>query len=79
MKLYTADGDFLKQNTMKYYENHLPEADFVRIHRSYLVRIKEIAKIEPMGKDTHVVTLQDGVELSVSRSGYARLKEVLAF
>ena len=77
VKLYTADGNFLKQQTMKYYEKRLPKEEFLRIHRSYIVRLKEISKIEPFGKDTHVTTLKDGTELSVSRSGYSRLKEVL--
>ena len=77
VKLYTADGNFLKQQTMKYYERRLPAEEFLRIHRSYIVRLKEITKIEPFGKDTHVTTLKDGTELSVSRSGYSRLKEVL--
>ncbi|MEP1034975.1 LytTR family transcriptional regulator DNA-binding domain-containing protein [Ekhidna sp.] len=79
VKLYTDEGNFLKQQTMKYYECHLPENDFLRIHRSYIVRIKEISRVELMGKDTHVVLLEDGTQLSVSRSGYSRLKEVLGF
>ncbi|MFK7952177.1 MAG: LytR/AlgR family response regulator transcription factor [Ekhidna sp.] len=79
VKLYTASGSFLKQNTMKYYESHLPEDDFLRIHRSYIVRLKEIDRVELMGKDTHVAILNDGTQLSVSRSGYSKLKEVLGF
>lgn len=77
VKLVTEDGNFLKQQTMKYYEHHLPATEFLRIHRSYIVRLKEITKIEPFGKDTHLATLKDGTELSVSRSGYSRLKETL--
>ena len=79
VKIYTTTGNFLKQNTMKYYETHLPQNDFLRIHRSYIVRIKEIARLELMGKDSHVVLLHDGTQLNVSRSGYSRLKEVLDF
>lgn len=79
VKLYTSAGNFLKQNTMKYYETHLPQEDFLRIHRSYIVRLKEIAKLEQMGKDSHVALLHDGTQLNVSRSGYSRLKEVLGF
>ncbi len=77
VKLYTGSGNFLKQNTMKFYETHLPEDEFVRIHRSYIVRVKEIERIEQLGKDTHVVRLQDGAQLNVSRSGYTKLREVL--
>ncbi|MEO9871709.1 LytR/AlgR family response regulator transcription factor [Ekhidna sp.] len=79
VKLHTTEGSFLKQQTMKYYENNLSSEDFVRIHRSYIVRIKEISRVELMGKDTHVLLLQDETQLNVSRSGYSRLKEVLNF
>lgn len=79
VKLYTNEGNFLKQHTMRYYEGHLPSNDFIRIHRSYIVRIKEISRVELMGKDTHVVILNDNTQLNVSRSGYSRLKEVLDF
>lgn len=79
VKVYTDTGAFLKQQTMKYYESHLPQDDFLRIHRSYIVRLKEISRVELMGKDSHVVLLQDGTQLSVSRSGYSKLKEVLDF
>ncbi len=79
VKLHTEQGVFLKQDTMKYYDEHLPAEDFIRIHRSYIVRIKEIARLELMGKDSHVVFLQDGTQLAVSRSGYALLKEALGF
>jgi two-component system LytT family response regulator len=79
VKLFTDSGNFLKQNTMKYYETHLPPEDFLRIHRSFIVRLKEINRVELMGKDFHVVLLHNGTQLNVSRSGYSRLKEVLDF
>lgn len=79
VKIHTARGVFLKQLTMKYLESHLPLTDFHRIHRSFIVSIKEIAKLEPMGKDTHVVVLHDDTVLNVSRSGYSTLKKVLQF
>lgn len=77
--IYTKEGKFLKQKTMTYFERHLDTKDFVRIHRSYIVRIEQIAQIELYGKDTHVALLKDGNKLSVSRSGYSRLKQVLDF
>ena len=45
----------------------------------YIVRVKEINKLEQMGKDTHVAILHGGQEIPVSRSGYGRLKEELGF
>ncbi len=64
---------------MKYYEDNLPQSDFVRIHRSYIVNVAEIKRIEPYGKDNHVAILHSGDKLPVSRSGYKHLKEELGF
>ncbi|MBW6502225.1 MAG: LytTR family transcriptional regulator DNA-binding domain-containing protein [Bacteroidales bacterium] len=77
--IHHAGGKALKQQTMKYYEDNLPKADFVRIHRSYLVRVEDIKRIEPYGKETHVAILHSGDKLPVSRSGYKQLKEELNF
>jgi two-component system LytT family response regulator len=77
--IYHSGGKALKQETMKFCEDNLSKADFVRIHRSYIVRIEQIKMIEPYGKDTHVAILQSGDKLPVSRSGYKHLKEELKF
>jgi two-component system LytT family response regulator len=79
VRIYTDEGKYLKQNTMKHYESYLPQDDFLRVHRSYIVRIKEISRLELIGKESYVALLHDGTELSVSRSGYKRLKEELDF
>jgi len=77
--IYHTDGKALKQQTMKYYEDNLPRNDFIRIHRSYIVRIQEISRIEPYGKDNHIVMLKSGDKLPVSRSGYQALKKEMGF
>ncbi len=77
--IYHVAGKALKQQTMKFYEENLPKNDFVRVHRSYIVRVEEIKKIEPYGKDNHIAILQSGDKLPVSRSGYKQLKEELNF
>ncbi len=77
--IYHAEGKALKQQTMKFYEENLPDKDFVRIHRSYIVSVQEINRIEPYGKDNHVAVLKSGEKLPVSRSGYKHLKEELNF
>jgi len=64
---------------MKFYEENLPSDDFVRIHRSYIVRVQEINRIEPYEKDNHVAVLKSGEKLPVSRAGYKHLKEELNF
>jgi two-component system LytT family response regulator len=77
--IHHSTGKALKQQTMRYYEENLPKADFVRIHRSYIVRIEEIKRIEPYGKDNHIAVLQSGDKLPVSRAGYKHLKDELNF
>lgn len=77
--IYHSGGKSLKQQTMKFYEDNLPKQNFVRIHRSYIVRIEEINRIEPYTKDNHVAVLHSGDKLPVSRTGYKHLKEELNF
>jgi two-component system, LytTR family, response regulator len=77
--IYHSAGKALKQQTMKACEDNLSKTDFVRIHRSYIVKVGEIKRIEPYGKDNYVAILQSGDKLPVSRSGYKHLKEELSF
>jgi two-component system, LytTR family, response regulator len=77
--IYHSAGKALKQQTLRFYEENFPKSDFVRIHRSYIVRVEEIKRIEPYGKDNHIAILQSGDKLPVSRSGYKHLKEELNF
>ncbi len=75
--IHTDEGSALKKNTMAYFEKHLSEKDFVRVHRSYIVRINQIVRIEPYEKDSHKVILRDKTSVSVSKSGYSKLKKAL--
>jgi two-component system LytT family response regulator len=75
--LASAGKKYLKQQTISSLEAALDPKSFVRIHRSYLVNLERVTRLEPYGKDTHVVILSDGARLPVSRAGYARLKELL--
>lgn len=77
--IYHSTGKALKQQTMKFYEDNLPKINFVRIHRSYIVKVEEIKRIEPYGKDNHIAILNSGDKLPVSRAGYKHLKEELNF
>jgi two-component system LytT family response regulator len=77
--LYTKDSKFLKQKTMKYFEAHLPPEDFLRIHRSYIVRVSEISQMQLYEKDSYIVILKDGTKIPVSKSGLPRLKNLLDF
>jgi two-component system, LytTR family, response regulator len=77
--IYHSAGKALKQQTMKYYEENLPEKTFARIHRSFIVKIEQINRLEPYGKDNYVAVLHNGDKLPVSRAGYKLLKEELNF
>jgi two-component system LytT family response regulator len=77
VKIHTKDGFFLKKKTMSYFEQTLDQKDFVRVHRSYLLNLQELTRIEPMEKDTHVALLKSGVRIPLSASGYSKMKEVL--
>jgi two-component system LytT family response regulator len=67
----------LKQQTIAGLEAGLNPDCFVRIHRSYIVNLERVARIEPYGKDSRLAILTDGTRLPVSRAGYARLKALL--
>jgi two-component system LytT family response regulator len=75
---FKADGrDYLKDQTMGAVEATLDPSRFVRIHRSYLLNIERIARVELYAKDSRVAILRDGTRLPVSRAGYARLSKLL--
>ena len=75
--LYTPTGKYLKKKTMKYFEDNLESTLFIRIHRSYIVNISQIIKIELYEKDSYQVTLKRGATLKTSKSGYAQLKKMI--
>jgi two-component system LytT family response regulator len=77
--IYTDEGKFLKQQTMKYFEKHLDSQQFVRVHRSYIANITCIERIEPYEKSNYILILKDGNKVPVSRSGMQVLKENLDF
>lgn len=78
--LYTKEKRFVKQKTMKFFEDHLNPREFVRIHRSYIVRVEEIAEIQQYEKESHIVILKnDHTTLKVSKTGYKNLKDALNF
>ena len=67
----------LKQQTIASLEACLDPNCFVRIHRSYIVNLERVVRIEPYGKDSRLAILSDGARLPVSRTGYARLQSLL--
>lgn len=77
VKIHTQDGAFLKNKTMGYFEETLDPQNFIRIHRSYIISVQLISRIDPYEKDSHLAVLSIGVKLPVSKSGYTKLKQVL--
>jgi two-component system LytT family response regulator len=58
-------------------ERQLDPRRFVRIHRSVLLNLDRLVRLEPTGKESRMAVLRDGRRLPVSRTGYARLQELL--
>ncbi|MFI5123883.1 MAG: LytR/AlgR family response regulator transcription factor [Chitinophagales bacterium] len=77
VKVHTKEGSFLKNKTMGHFESVLNKDQFVRTHRSYMVNISEITRIDPYEKENHLAILRSGARVPVSKSGYVKLKSVL--
>jgi two-component system LytT family response regulator len=75
--LHSGGKQYLKQQPIANLEAALDPARFVRIHRSVIVNLERVARIEPYGKESRLAILADGARLPVSRAGYARLLEAM--
>jgi len=77
VKIHTKEGVFLKNKTMSYFEEILPQKQFVRVHRSFILNISQITRIDNYEKENHLAILKEGQKVPVSKSGYVKLKEIL--
>ena len=77
VKIHSAQGMFTKSRTLYYFENLLNPDQFVRVHRSYLLNVAYIQRMEPYQKDAYFAVLSTGAKVPVSQAGYAKLKGVL--
>jgi len=77
VSVFTQDGSYLKNKTMNFFEQTLDPRYFVRVHRSYMVAIQQITRIDPYEKDSHLAILKSGAKIPVSKTGYVKLKQVL--
>jgi two-component system LytT family response regulator len=75
--LHSGGRSYLKQQPIANLEALLDPARFVRIHRSAIVNLERLSRIEPYAKDSRIAILIDGTRLPVSRSGYARLMDAM--
>lgn len=76
--VYTAKTKYLKQKTLKAFEELFPD-NFLRVHRSYLVNVSFIEKLDLYGKNTYQLLLKTGLKAEVSKNGYKALKEKLGW
>jgi two-component system LytT family response regulator len=77
VSLHSQGKSYLKEQTISSLEAALDPQQFVRIHRSVIVNLERVAKIEPYAKDSRMAVLSDGSQLPVSRAGYERLRTLL--
>lgn len=77
VKIHTADSYYLKNKTMAHFEKALDGQQFARCHRSYMVNVQQIARIDPYEKDGHLAILKSGARVPVSKTGYVKLRQVL--
>lgn len=77
VQIFTANGKYLKEQTMKYFEEHLPENQFVRVHRSIIVNVEMISRIELYEKQNQLLTLRGGQQIKTSPAGYKALRTTL--
>src|SRR6188768_608940 len=73
VKIFTQKEMFLKKKTMNFYEQSLDASQFVRVHRSYMINLQQLTKIEPLEKETYLALLKSGVKVPLSKSGYSKL------
>ncbi|HSY77214.1 MAG TPA: LytTR family transcriptional regulator DNA-binding domain-containing protein [Bacteroidia bacterium] len=77
VKIHTEDGSHLKKKTMSYFEEVLDKTQFVRVHRSYIIQIQQVTRIEPYEKEGHLAILKSGAKIPISKTGYPKLKSIL--
>jgi two-component system LytT family response regulator len=77
VKIHTTEGSYLKKKTMGYFEDVLDKSQFVRVHRSYMLQISQVTRIEPYEKEGHLAILKSGARIPISKTGYPKLKSIL--
>lgn len=77
VKIFTKDNYYLKKKTMNYYEDVLDTSRFFRTHRSFIINLQQLTRIEPLEKNSYIALLKNGKKVPLSRTGYVKLKEKL--
>lgn len=77
VQIVTGQSRYLKEKTMKYFEASLPRTKFVRVHRSYIVNVEKILRVELYEKQVQMLTLKNGDQIRASIAGYKELRSIL--
>lgn len=77
VKIHTNDDVYLKKQTMQHFEQSLDSSLFIRVHRSFLIQLQQINRIEQAGKESYIALLRNGTKIPLSKNGYSKLKAVL--
>jgi DNA-binding LytR/AlgR family response regulator len=77
VNIMTLQGVYLKEQTLKYFNEHLPEDQFLRVHRSYMVNLHAIETIERYGRDQYLLLLKNKEKIKATLEGYRKLRERL--
>jgi two-component system LytT family response regulator len=77
VKIHTAEGLFVKKRTMSSFEQGLNPQEFVRVHRSFIIKLDQLTRIEQPEKESHVALLKNGARVPLSKTGYSKLKVTL--
>lgn len=79
VKIFSKDGNYLKKSTLGFLEQSLDPKQFVRVHRSYIIPVAQLQRIEPYEKDGHLALLHNGAKVPVSKTGMSKLKNLLGW
>lgn len=79
IKIFTKDGHYLKKSTLTRIEKSFDPAKFIRVHRSHIIPVEQLIRIEPYEKDSHIALLHSGAKVPVSKSGLDKLKNQLGW
>jgi two-component system LytT family response regulator len=79
VRIVTKAGQYLKKSTLSHIEQTLDPQQFVRVHRSYLIPVNQLMRIEPYEKESHIALLQCGAKVTVSKTGMSKLKTLLGW
>jgi two-component system LytT family response regulator len=79
IKIVTKEGTYLKKSTLSHVEQTMDSQQFVRVHRSFLIPVTQLMRIEPYEKESHIALLHCGAKVMVSKSGMTRLKTLLGW